>query len=152
MPILQHIFKKGKGKEQKRQQQKKQIKKQKEQQKEEPQKKQKKQDKSKIGASTTIKTEKAHGAYGIILRPHISEKSMAKTDSRKYVFEVTSRANKTEIARAIEELYHTKVEKVNIIKSPAKNKRYRFTEGKSSRPDKAVVTLKKGQEIEVLPQ
>ncbi|MDX1607646.1 MAG: 50S ribosomal protein L23 [Candidatus Spechtbacterales bacterium] len=151
MPILQHIFKKGKGKEQKRQQQKKQIKKQKQQPKEE-QKQKKAEKKSKPSATTAIRTEQAHGAYGVVLRPHISEKSMAKTDDRKYVFEITSRANKNEVARAVEELYNTKVEKVNIIKSPAKRKRYRFEQGKTTRPDKAVVTLAKGQEIEVLPQ
>lgn len=64
----------------------------------------------------------------------------------KYVFEVTRDANKIEIAKAIEELYGSKPEKVNIISLPKKvsgrgrNKRKPFK--------KAVVTFPKGAKID----
>lgn len=96
--------------------------------------------------------DNAYSAYGVVLRPHISEKSVARNSEGKYVFEVAANAGKKEIQKAIETMYGVKVENVNKVKMPAKKTRYRFQSGTSSRPGKAVVTLKKGQEIEVLPQ
>lgn len=67
------------------------------------------------------------------------------------MFEIYPGSNKNEIAQAVEEAYGVKVDSVNKIKTHQKTKRYRFQQGTSTRLDKAVVTLKKGQEIEVLP-
>lgn len=96
--------------------------------------------------------ESAYSAYGIIVRPHISEKSVSGSDKAKYVFEIIPGANKKQIQSAIEVMYGVKVENVNKIKVPTKKTRYRAQSGSKARYDKAVVTLKKGQEIEVLPQ
>ena len=79
--------------------------------------------------------------YDIIIRPIITERSMEATGDKKYVFEVDIHANKPQIAKAIEEIFGVKVEKVNIIRLPGKLK----TQGKTQgyRPDrkKAVVQL-----------
>lgn len=112
----------------------------------------KKPSKSKKAASSAIKMESAHSAYGVVVRPHVSEKSVERNHEGKYVFEVASSVSKKQIKDAIEVMYGVKVESVNKIKVPAKKTRYRMQTGTKFRYNKAVVTLKKGQEIEVLPQ
>ena len=80
-------------------------------------------------------------AQDIVIRPIITEKSMTGVANKKYTFEVCQDANKIEIAKAVEELFGVKVQKVNTIKLPGKWKRMGVHVGK--RPDikKAVVTL-----------
>ena len=72
----------------------------------------------------------------------------------KYVFKVSFDANKTEIKKAIEKMYNVKVEKVNIIHIPGKKRRLGRIEGwrKGLKRGfkKAIVTLRKGDKIEVL--
>ena len=48
-------------------------------------------------------------AYDIILKPVITEQSMEATAEKKYVFKVAVDANKTEIRKAIEEIFGVKV-------------------------------------------
>lgn len=107
--------------------------------------------KKKSGASV-IKSDQAHVAHDVIVRPHISEKSVSKNTEGKYVFEIYSGVSKKDVTSAIEDLYGVKVEKVNRISVKPKNKRYRRDVGSKPRHDKAVVTLKEGHGIEVLPQ
>lgn len=81
--------------------------------------------------------------HDIIIRPWITEKSMAMKEQRKYTFVVHPDANKTEIKKAVEAIFGVKVEKVNTMNVRGKKKRVGIHEGK--RPDwkKAIVTLKK---------
>lgn len=79
----------------------------------------------------------------IIKRPIISEKTSDLMNSNTYVFEVDRRANKTEIKLAIQEIFKTKVEKVNTLIVPAKPKRYGRYNGYTSEWKKAFVTLTK---------
>ena len=62
-------------------------------------------------------------AYDIIIRPVITEQSMEATDMKKYVFMVAKNANKTEIKKAVSEIFGVKVEKVNTIRMEGKQKR-----------------------------
>ena len=81
-------------------------------------------------------------AHDIILKPVITENSMAGIADKKYTFKVATDATKVEIAQAVETLFPgAKVAKVNTIKLPGKWKRMGVHVGK--RPDikKAVVTL-----------
>ena len=80
-------------------------------------------------------------AYDIILKPVITEASIADIQDKKYTFRVASDANKTEIAKADEEIFGVKVEKVNTISMKAKTKRVRYVEGKTSAWKKAIVKL-----------
>ena len=80
-------------------------------------------------------------AYDIILKPVITEASIAEIQDKKYTFRVASDANKTEIAKAVEEIFGVKVEKVNTISMKAKTKRVRYVEGKTSAWKKAIVKL-----------
>ena len=80
-------------------------------------------------------------AYDIILKPVITEASIADIQDKKYTFRVASDANKTEIAKAVEEIFGVKVEKVNTISMKAKTKRVRYVEGKTSAWTKANAKL-----------
>ena len=61
--------------------------------------------------------------YDIIIRPIITERSMAATSDKKYVFEVAPSAGKIEIKNAVEKIFGVKVEKVNTIRMEGKEKR-----------------------------
>ena len=81
-------------------------------------------------------------AQDIILRPVISEKSMAGIGDKKYTFEVAPDATKIDIARACEELFGVKVAKVSTLHVRGRFRRHGKDEGYTSSWKKAVVTLK----------
>ncbi len=62
-------------------------------------------------------------SYDVIIRPIITERSMASAADKKYVFEVASAAGKIEIKKAVEEVFGVKVAKVNTMTVPGKAKR-----------------------------
>ena len=81
-------------------------------------------------------------AQDIILRPIITEESMAGTMDKKYTFEVAKDATKPEIAKAVEAMFEgTKVKAVNTITMKSKPKRLRYVEGRTASWKKAIVTL-----------
>ncbi len=80
-------------------------------------------------------------AQDIIIRPVITEQSMTQAQDKKYTFIVAKNANKTEIKKAVQEIFKVKVEKVNTMNYAGKNKRMGKHEGKTSSFKKAVVTL-----------
>ena len=69
-------------------------------------------------------------AYDIIIKPVITEQSMEQTEAKKYVFQVAIDANKSEIKKAIEQIFGVKVEKVNTIRMDGKAKRQGVTSGR----------------------
>ncbi|ANF98383.1 MULTISPECIES: 50S ribosomal protein L23 [Paenibacillus] len=77
----------------------------------------------------------------IIKRPVITERTADYMSELKYAFEVDIRSNKTEIKKAIEEIFKVKVSKVNTLRMPAKPKRYGRYSGYTSEWKKAIVTL-----------
>lgn len=81
-------------------------------------------------------------AQDIILRPVITEASMANVHMGKYTFVVDKRANKIEIAKAVETLFPgTKVSKVNTMNVLGKKKRMGTNVGYRPNWKKAIVTL-----------
>ena len=94
----------------------------------------------------------------IIIRPVLTEK-MAILEERqnKYAFIVSSKANKIEIKKAVQKKFDVSVTKVAIINQLGKNKQMTVksggrtirTSGKKSDFKKAIVTLKKGQSIDL---
>ena len=80
-------------------------------------------------------------AYDIIIRPVITERSMAAVADKKYVFEVAKNAGKIEIKKAVEEIFGVKVAAVNTVTMHGKKKRMGRSEGYTSDWKKAVVTL-----------
>ena len=80
--------------------------------------------------------------YDIILKPVITEQSMADVADKKYVFQVAIDANKTQIKAAVEEIFKVKVSKVNTIRMLGKVKRTgSYPAGRCAAYKKAVVTL-----------
>jgi len=89
--------------------------------------------------------------YNIIKRPIISEKSAALMEvGNRYVFEVDSKANKSQIKDAIKKLFKVDVEKVRTLNLHGKTKLDRRSGGiyKRANKKKAIVTVKTGQKIE----
>ena len=81
-------------------------------------------------------------AYDIILKPVITERSMAGTADKKYTFYVAPSANKIEVAKAIEEIFGVKVAKVNTLNMQGKLKRMGARPaGRRPSWKKAMVTL-----------
>ena len=79
--------------------------------------------------------------YDVILAPIITENSMDMAADKKYVFKVASTSNKTEVRKAIEEIFGVDVAKVNIMNVSGKRKRLGRTFGTTSSFKKAIVTL-----------
>ena len=81
-------------------------------------------------------------AYDIIIRPVITERSMAAVADKKYVFEVAPEAGKIEIKNAVEEIFGVKVAKVNTLNMQGKAKRMgNRPAGRRANWKKAMVTL-----------
>ena len=80
--------------------------------------------------------------YDIIVRPIITERSMADVANKKYVFEVAKDAGKVEVKDAIEKIFGVKVAKVNTLHMGGKTKRVGAgREGKTRTWKKAYVQL-----------
>ena len=81
-------------------------------------------------------------SYDIIIRPVITEDSMARiATEKKYTFEVAKDATKPEIAKAVEEAFKVKVACVNTINMKRKPKRMGMNAGYTTAWKKAIVTL-----------
>ena len=80
----------------------------------------------------------------IILRPVVTEKSMAGVHNNKYTFKVEKTCNKIEIAKAVESLFNVKVAKVNTMHVRGRLRRQGRFEGYTPSWKKAIVTLKPG--------
>jgi large subunit ribosomal protein L23 len=88
-------------------------------------------------------------ARDVLKKPLITEKSTSLLQYNKYTFAVDPRANKTEIKQAVESIFKVKVEKVNTMNVKGRKKKVRNIPGRTSDSKKAIVTLKKGDKIEI---
>ena len=80
--------------------------------------------------------------YDVILKPVITEKSMAGMSEKKYTFLVHPEANKTQIKEAVEKMFEgTKVAKVNTMNMDGKTKRRGMVYGKTAKTKKVIVQL-----------
>ena len=94
------------------------------------------------------KIEKIH-LYDKILSPLLTEKSTNLSGENKIVFKVRKSANKKNLKNNIEKIFKVNVTKINIIN---KQNRTKFTRGKKVKVSgfkKAIITLKKGQSIDL---
>lgn len=80
-------------------------------------------------------------SYDIIRKPVITEKTMAAMAENKYTFIVHINSNKSQIKRAVEEVFGVKVEKVQTSRTMGKTKRMGVHVGKRADYKKAVITL-----------
>ena len=89
--------------------------------------------------------------YDVILKPIVTEKSMAAMGEKKYTFLVHPEANKTMIKEAVEKMFEgTKVAKVNTMNYDGKKKRRGMVVGRTAKTKKAIVQLTEdSKEIEI---
>ena len=87
--------------------------------------------------------------YDSILNPVVTEKSTSLSEMNKVVFKVNSSADKRSVKKSIEKIFKVNVIKINIIN---KQRRFKITKGRRVKVQgykKAIVTLKKGQNIDL---
>ncbi len=77
----------------------------------------------------------------VILRPVITEDSTSKMDDKVYTFDVDLRATKTQVKKAVEDVFDVKVVRVNVMNVRGKKKRQGRYEGFTAKRRKAIVTL-----------
>lgn len=104
-----------------------------------------------LSEGTALSEPRAPGKYsgGVLLAPRVTEKSTLAGALNKYVFKVATASTKKEVTKAIEKKYGVHVSSVNIINAPGKNVRLGRTLGRVPGFKKAIVTLEKGDRIEV---
>ena len=88
----------------------------------------------------------------VLEEPQITEKATDLEKLNQYVFKVSQKATKNQIKAGVEELYGVDVQGVRIIKIPAKKRQLRGKIGWKTGYKKAIVKIKQGQKIEVLPR
>ena len=87
--------------------------------------------------------------YDSILNPLVTEKSTNLSEMNKVVFKVNSSANKRSVKKNIEKIFKVNVVKVNIINKQRRTKTVRGKKVKVQGYKKAIITLKKGQNIDL---
>ena len=87
--------------------------------------------------------------YDKILFPMVTEKSTNLSEQNKIVFKVPQKANKKNLKTNIEKIFKVNVTKINIINKQKRTKLTRGRKIKVSGFKKAIITLKKGQSIDL---
>ena len=87
--------------------------------------------------------------YDKILFPVVTEKSTNLSELNKITFKVPDGANKKNLKKNIEKIFKVNVTKINIINKPNRTKVTRGRKVKVSGYKKAIITLKKGQSIDL---
>lgn len=88
-------------------------------------------------------------SHQVILRPLVTEKGVHRsTRNNQYAFEVNALANKSDVKRAVEELFEVTVEKVRTQNRKGKPRRHKFRYGYTKNWKKALVTLNSEHRID----
>ena len=85
----------------------------------------------------------------ILISHHTAEKAIMGQKLNQYVFKVAQKTNKISVAKEIKRVYNVKAVKVNIINIHKKARRVGRTQGFKAGYKKAIITLAKGQSIEL---
>ncbi len=87
--------------------------------------------------------------YSVVLGTVITERSTdLQEHQNKYTFKVHPKATKIDIKRAVEDIFKVRVQQVNTVRMPGKQRRVRLQPGYTSSWKKAVVTLREGDSID----
>ena len=87
--------------------------------------------------------------YDKIISPIVTEKSTNLSEQNKIVFKVPSNTNKDNLKSNIEKIFKVTVTKINIVNKKNRTKLSRGKKIKVSGYKKAIITLKKGQSIDL---
>jgi len=87
--------------------------------------------------------------YKVVKYPLVTEKSTVLGSENQYVFEVDTRANKVEIAKAVGAIFKVEIEKVRTINLKPEKRAFGSRAKKRKARKKAIVTLKPGHQIDL---
>ena len=87
--------------------------------------------------------------YDLIQKPVITEKGTLLSNNSQVVFLVTMNATKGLVKEAVEKLFKVNVKKINIVVSKGKTKRFKGKIGRRKDEKKAIISLEKGQKIDI---
>ena len=90
--------------------------------------------------------------HSLLFHPHITEKATDLLKKNQYTFNVRLKANKVNVKKTIEGIYGVNVVGVRMVKIPPKARRFGRNKGWRKGYRKAIVKIKEGQKIEVLPR
>ena len=90
--------------------------------------------------------------YQVLRSPHVTEKATKLAEKNKYVFKIWPGINKIGIKEAVESIYNVDVEEIKIVNVPKKRRRKGRISGWRKGYKKAIVEIKEGQKIEILPR
>ncbi len=90
------------------------------------------------------------GEYGVLKRPHLSEKAYDIQKNGQYVFWVKSSATKSMIKHDVQKRYNVRVNSVRTVVLKSKARFFRGNVSQKNSMKKAVVTLGKGEKIEIV--
>lgn len=125
--------------------------------KKKPKKEEKKIEEKAVQAPKPVPPKKprvgaAAEAYKVLKGPHVTERASDLTAKNQYVFKIWPRANKAAVKKAVEDIFGVDVLGVKIVNVPRKKRRLGRTEGFRKGYKKAIVQVKEGQKIEILPR
>ena len=90
-------------------------------------------------------------SYAVVKRPLLTEKNMHRAETRnEYTFEVSPKAKKIEIRKAIQDIYKVRVLRVNTTLKKGLQRRYGWNWTTGSDVKKAIVKLAEGDKIELI--
>ena len=102
--------------------------------------------------ASRIEKRQFSDAWRILESAHVTEKAGMLADKGCYIFKVSSRANKPEIKKAVQDLYGAKVNTVRIVNIPRKARKLGRSQGYLPGFKKAMVKLAEGETIEIMPR
>ena len=94
--------------------------------------------------------EKTGDLANVLVRPHITEKAAILAEKNTYVFEIAKGTNKMQVSKAVQAIYGVTPVRVNVINLPSTNVFVRGKMGTKAGVRKALITLKKGDKIEII--
>lgn len=104
----------------------------------------------KVATTKAVSTGISNADLTVLTKPRVTEKAGLLAESNVYTFEVSTNANKFTITKAIKELYKVTPRKVNIINLPRRKVFVRGKFGVQTGVKKAMVSLNKGDKIEII--
>lgn len=93
--------------------------------------------------------EEKKNLHDLIIQPVITEKATQSSSFSQVILSVPMDANKKKIKSAVESIFGVNVKKINMIISKGKTKKFKGRKGKRKDQKKAIISLEKGQKIDI---
>ncbi len=87
----------------------------------------------------------------LVKYPVLTEKSVRLMDMNQYTFDVDLKLTKPQIKTLVEQLFQVEVIAVNTHRPPRKKRRMGYTQGKKASYKRVIISVKRGQSIQILP-